>query len=115
MHSPVTGIHHVTATASDVHRNVDFYAGLLGLRLVKKTVNFDDTSAYHLYYGDERGTPGSIVTFFYWPTPVERGRIGVGQMTTITFSAPAGSLDYWRERLRQHQIIPRLGSQFGEG
>src|SRR3954471_19303687 len=67
MNSPLTGIHHVTAIATNPHANIDFYTGLLGLRPVKKTVNFDDPSAYHLYYGDETGTPGTIVTFFYWP------------------------------------------------
>ncbi|MGC4072753.1 MAG: VOC family protein [Nibricoccus sp.] len=74
MNAPITGIHHVTAIATDPQVNIDFYAGLLGLRLVKKTVNFDDPSAYHLYYGDESGTPGSIITFFYWPGAHARSR-----------------------------------------
>src|SRR6187402_3528479 len=99
MNSTLTGIHHITAIASDPQQNIDFYAGLLGLRMVKKTVNFDDPSAYHLYYGDETGTPGSIVTFFYWPGHEARGRVGSGQNTAIVFSAPADSLDFWQKRL----------------
>lgn len=110
----LTGIHHVTAIASDPQENVDFYAGLLGLRLVKKTVNFDDPSAYHLYYGDAAGSPGSIVTFFYWPGHAARGRIGTGQMTALTFSAPAGSLDFWRDRLARYDVVAERRTRFGE-
>lgn len=112
--SPVTGIHHVTAIASDPQANLDFYRGLLGLRLVKKTVNFDDPSAYHLYYGDETGTPGSIVTFFYWPGHEAHGRRGAGQMSAITFSAPAGSLDYWEQRLQRHDVATARRHRLGE-
>ena len=114
MNAPITGIHHVTAIASDPQRNVDFYAGLLGLRLVKKTVNFDDPSAYHLYYGDETGTPGSIVTFFYWPGGAGRGRVGAGQTTRLSFSAPATSLDFWYERLQRHGVSVKRENRFGE-
>lgn len=114
MNSPLTGIHHVTAIASDPQANVDFYAGLLGLRLVKKTVNFDDPSAYHLYYGDETGRPGSIVTFFYWPRGAGRGRVGPGQMTRLSFSAPAASLGFWLERLQQRGVAAERTSRFGE-
>ena len=114
MNAPITGIHHVTAIASDPQRNVDFYAGLLGLRLVKKTVNFDDPSAYHLYYGDETGTPGSIVTFFYWPGGAGRGRVGSGQATRLSFSAPAASLDFWYERLQRHGVSVKRENRFGE-
>jgi len=109
-----SGIHHVTAIASDPQANVDFYAGLLGLRLVKKTVNFDDPSAYHLYYGDETGTPGSIMTFFYWPGHGSRGRIGPGQMTSLSFSAPPLSLNYWHDRLIRHGITVEHKNRFGE-
>jgi len=109
-----TGIHHLTAIAGDPQANVDFYAGLLGLRLVKKTVNFDDPSAYHLYYGDGTGAPGSIVTFFYWPGHEARGRTGAGQNTAIVFSAPAGSLDFWRERLRRNGVAAERRARFGE-
>src|SRR5580704_13541847 len=111
--STPTGIHHVTAIASDPQANVDFYAGLLGLRLVKKTVNFDDPSAYHLYYGDETGTPGSIMTFFYWPGHSHRGRVGPGQVTKLSFSAP-GSIDYWKNRLGAHGVAASLNQRFGE-
>src|SRR5690606_5672894 len=101
---PITGIHHITAIASDPQQNIDFYVGLLGLRLVKKTVNFDDPSAYHLYYGDESGTPGTIVTFFYWPGLAARGRVGAGQSTALIFSAPPESLDFWTQRLRDRGV-----------
>lgn len=113
MNNHVTGLHHLTAIATDPQANIDFYAGLLGLRLVKKTVNFDDPSAYHLYYGDEVGTPGSIVTFFYWPGAA-RGRVGSGQTTAITFSAPSTSLDFWAERLRQADVKATRRIRFGE-
>lgn len=112
--SSITGIHHVTAIAGDPQGNVDFYAGLLGLRLVKRTVNFDDPSAYHLYYGDAAGSPGSIVTFFYWPGHASRGRIGAGQTTALVFSAPVDSLDFWRERLERNGVTVRRVSRFGE-
>lgn len=110
----LTGVHHLTAIASDPQQNIDFYAGLLGLRLVKKTVNFDDPSAYHLYYGDESGSPGSIITFFYWPRHAGRGRVGAGQVSAITFLAPADSLDFWAERLRAHDVTTVRRVRFGE-
>jgi glyoxalase family protein len=97
------GIHHVTAIAEDPQENVDFYAGVLGLRLVKKTVNFDDPSSYHLYYGDATGNPGTIMTFFSWPG-VHRGRIGNGQVSATSFAVPEDSLGYWVERLLQHGV-----------
>ena len=109
-----TGLHHLTAIASDPQANVDFYAGLLGLRLVKRTVNFDDPGAYHLYYGDESGTPGSIVTFFYWPGYEARGRVGLGQSTSLVFSVPAASLDFWLQRLQRHGVAATRHSRFGE-
>lgn len=94
----ITGIHHVTAIASDPQLNLDFYAGVLGLRLVKKTVNFDDPGTYHLYYGDGLGRPGTILTFFPYG-PGSPGRVGIGQVTETALGVPKGSLDYWRERL----------------
>ena len=106
MSTDLLGIHHVTAITSDTQRNVDFYTGLLGLRLVKVTVNFDDPGAYHLYYGDETGHPGTILTFFAWPG-APRGRAGTGQLSSVAFTIPQASLDYWSQRLRsagiQHQ------------
>jgi glyoxalase family protein len=92
------GIHHVTAIAGPARRNLDFYTRVLGLRLVKKTVNFDDPGTYHLYYGDETGRPGTIMTFFPWPM-ARRGVQGAGQATVTSFSVPQGSLGYWTERL----------------
>ena len=97
------GVHHVTAIAEDPQENVDFYAGVLGLRLVKKTVNFDDPGSYHLYYGDAVGNPGTIMTFFSW-TGAPRGRIGAGQVSVTSFAIPEDSIGYWVERLLQHGV-----------
>ena len=99
----IAGIHHVTALASDPQANADFYTGVLGLRLVKKTVNFDDPGTYHLYYGDELGRPGTLLTFFPWPH-ARRGQLGAGQATVTSFSVPEGSIAYWTERLRRSAI-----------
>ncbi len=99
----VTGIHHVTAMADDAQKNLDFYAGILGLRMVKKTVNFDSPDVYHLYYGNETGSPGTIMTFFPF-AGMARGRHGKGQMTVTSFSVPANSLDYWLVRLKKFGI-----------
>jgi catechol 2,3-dioxygenase-like lactoylglutathione lyase family enzyme len=96
-------IHHVTAIAGEPQRNLDFYAGVLGLRLVKLTVNFDDPASYHFYFGDELGRPGSILTFFAWPGG-RRGRQGTGQVGTVSLAVPAAALGYWIERLVQHGI-----------
>ena len=99
----VTGIHHVTALASDPQKNYDFYAGVLGLRMVKKTVNFDAPEVYHLYYGNEKGEPGTLLTFFPY-LGIPRGRKGKGQLTVTSFSAPASALDYWIKRLTRFQV-----------
>ena len=99
----VLGIHHVTAIASDPQRNLDFYAGLLGLRLVKRTVNFDDPQTYHFYFGDETGTPGSIMTFFPWPG-ARRGRVGAGQVAVTSFAVLPSALGFWVERLVGHGV-----------
>lgn len=113
MKNHVAGLHHLTAIATDPQANIDFYAGLLGLRLVKQTVNFDDPSAYHLYYGDAAGTPGSIITFFYWPGAA-RGQLGAGQPTAITLSAPESSFAFWQERLTRHGVTVQRHLRFGE-
>lgn len=97
------GIHHVTAVASDPQRNVDFYCRALGMRLVKQTVNFDAPDTYHLYYGDEQGTPGSVLTFFPWPG-APRGRRGTGQATVVSCSVPEGSLGWWKAWLEGQGI-----------
>ena len=101
--SKILGLHHVTAIASDPQRNLDFYAGVLGLRLVKRTVNFDDPQTYHLYYGDEVGTPGTIMTFFPWPG-ARRGRQGEGQVAVTSFSVLPTALGFWLERLLRHGV-----------
>jgi glyoxalase family protein len=104
MTRPIRGIHHVTAIAGDPRANVDFYVGVLGLRLVKRTVNFDDPGTYHLYYGDEEGRPGTIMTFFPWPG-ARRGSRGSGQATVTSFSIPRESIGFWRERLAHHRVL----------
>ena len=99
----IRGIHHVTAIASDPQRNLDFYAGVLGLRLVKRTVNFDDPQTYHFYYGDDVGHPGSILTFFPWPG-ARRGRQGTGQVAVTSFAVLPSALGFWIERLLRHGV-----------
>ncbi len=99
----ITGIHHVTAIASNAQENVDFYTGILGLRFLKKTVNFDAPEVYHFYYGDEKGNPGSILTFFPYSGLVN-GRHGKGMLNTTTFSVPFFSINYWLERLKKFSI-----------
>jgi glyoxalase family protein len=94
----VTGIHHVTAIAADPQRNLDFYTGVLGMRLVKLTVNYDDPDNYHFYFGDELGRPGSILTFFPW-SGGRAGRHGVGQVGEVALAVPRASLGFWIERL----------------
>src|SRR5688572_19975948 len=94
----IPGIHHVTAITGDVKRNVAFYTGLLGLRLVKVTVNYDDPTSYHLYYGDHLGTPGTLLTFFGWPD-APRVNGGTGQVSATAYAVEPGSLEFWRERL----------------
>ena len=96
----ILGIHHVTAIAGDPQRNFEFYNGVLGLRLVKLTVNYDDPGTYHLYYGDYSGHPGTLITFFPWKG-IPRGVAGSGQMTVTAFSVPSGSLDFWARRLSE--------------
>jgi glyoxalase family protein len=100
---PIAGIHHVTAIARDPAANVDFYQRVLGLRLVKKTVNFDDPGTYHLYYGNTAGEPGTVLTFFPWPL-ARRGTPGYGQATVTQFSVPAESLSFWEERLDREGV-----------
>ena len=103
------GIHHVTAIAGDPVKNIDFYTRDLGLRLVKKTVNFDDPSTYHLYYGDETGRPGTILTFFPWTT-APAGRRGVGEAHQTAFRVPLSSIGYWTERFVRSEFRTRRWS-----
>ena len=93
-----SGIHHVTALSGRIDRTLDFYRRVLGLRLVKRTVNYDDPHTYHLYFGDESGQPGTVLTFFPWPDGA-RGRIGLGQVAVTAFLIPEGSLSFWLDRL----------------
>lgn len=103
MQALINGLHHVTTIAGEAQRNVDFYTDVLGLRLIKKTINFDAPDVYHLYYGDEAGSPGTIMTFFpYGRLP--RGRKGTGQLTYTAFSIPTASLSFWIDRLNEHHI-----------
>src|SRR5918998_6527569 len=95
----LAGLHHITMVTGDAQKNVAFYADLLGLRLVKKTVNFDQPDAYHLYFGDEQGSPGSILTWFEFPGAA-RGRAGAGMIHTIGLGvASTAALDFWAQRL----------------
>src|SRR6187402_2323195 len=103
MEQLITGIHHVTAIVNDAQKNIDFYAGILGLRLVKKTVNFDAPEVYHFYYGNEDGDPGSILTFFPYQGLVG-GRHGKGMLNTTAFSVSDGAITYWMERFKKFGI-----------
>ncbi|WP_127531354.1 ring-cleaving dioxygenase [Paenibacillus kobensis] len=107
------GIHHITAFVRDAQANVDFYAGVLGLRLVKKTINFDAPEVYHLYFGDQQGSPGTIITFFPWPNS-RKGRVGGGQVGVTTYVVPAGSFSFWADRLQQFGIAYEQTTRFGE-
>ncbi|MEK3784939.1 ring-cleaving dioxygenase [Paenibacillus sp. FSL K6-1230] len=108
-----TGIHHITAFAGDPQRNVDFYAGILGLRLVKRTVNFDAPDIYHLYFGDEHGSPGTIITFFP-AADTPKGRVGGGQVGVTSYVVPTGALEFWRNRLESFGIAVTTATRFGE-
>jgi glyoxalase family protein len=109
----VQGIHHITAFASDPQTNVDFYHHVLGQRLVKTTVNFDDPGTYHLYYGDKIGTPGTIMTYFPWPN-ARRGVRGNGEIGASAYTISSRSVDYWRQRLADHGVATsQLETRFG--
>jgi glyoxalase family protein len=103
MDNKVLGLHHITTIAGNAQNNYDFYTKVLGLRLVKKTVNFDDPGTYHFYYGDEIGSPGSILTFFPWEG-IQKGKVGTGMPTEIGYSVPTGSLEFWKQRLDAHKV-----------
>lgn len=110
---PLSGIHHITAITGDAQQNFDFYTRILGLRLVKKTVNFDDPTSYHFYYGTEHGAPGTILTFFAWrgATP---GRVGSGEIGAFALSVPRGSLSFWNKHLTRHNIETRTLTTFSD-
>lgn len=109
----IAGIHHVTAIVGHPQENMDFYAAVLGLRLVKKTVNFDDPGTYHLYFGNEGGDPGTIITFFPW-TGARQGKTGNGQVGVTSYAVPNGALSYWENRLTAFNIALSKNQRFGE-
>lgn len=114
MDNKILGLHHITAIAGDAQRNYDFYTKVLGVRMVKKTVNFDDPGTYHFYYGDEVGTPGSILTFFPWQG-IPKGKTGVGMATEIGYSVPNGSLEFWQNRFNDLKVKHwSIAERFGE-
>lgn len=114
MEQKILGLHHITAIATDAQRNYDFYTKVLGLRLVKKTVNFDDPGTYHFYYGDAVGSPGTILTFFPWEG-IRKGRVGTGIASEIGYAVPKGSLSFWTERFSTEKIKQGpVGERFGE-
>lgn len=113
MSKKTMGIHHITAIVGHPQENVDFYAGVLGLRLVKKTVNFDDPGTYHLYFGNEGGKPGTIITFFPW-AGAQQGSIGDGQVGVTSYVVPIGAMDFWEKRLEKFQIPYSRMERFGE-
>ncbi|PKR85155.1 ring-cleaving dioxygenase [Heyndrickxia camelliae] len=107
------GIHHISAMVNDAQRTIDFYTGLLGLRLVKKTINFDRPEVYHLYFGNETGDSGSVITFFPWAKQL-KGRIGTGQVGATAYMIPSGSISFWESRLQKYQIPFQSSSRYGE-
>ncbi|MEH7246114.1 ring-cleaving dioxygenase [Neobacillus niacini] len=113
MSKKTMGIHHITAIVGHPQENVDFYAGLLGLRLVKQTVNFDDPGTYHLYFGDEGGKPGTIITFFPW-AGARQGKIGGGQVGVTSYVVPMGALEFWENRLEKFKVPFNKTVRFGE-
>ncbi|AMX00962.1 ring-cleaving dioxygenase [Rummeliibacillus stabekisii] len=113
MSKKTMGIHHITAIVGHPQENVDFYAGVLGLRLVKKTVNFDDPATYHLYFGNDGGKPGTIITFFPWAN-AQQGEIGDGQVGVTAYAIPQGSLAFWKQRLAKFNVQYTIAERFGE-
>lgn len=114
MENKILGLHHITAIAGYAKRNYDFYTKVLGLRFIKKTVNFDDPKTYHFYFGDEAGSPGTILTFFPWEG-IPKGKQGAGMPTEIAYSVPGGSLEFWKQRFTDHYVrVTGTGVRFGE-
>ncbi|NBA87775.1 ring-cleaving dioxygenase [Emticicia sp. CRIBPO] len=115
MENRILGLHHITAIAGDAKRNFNFYSKVLGLRFIKKTVNFDDPGTYHFYFGDESGSAGTILTFFPWGNGIPQGRKGAGMATEIGYSVPQGSLEKWVERFEKYNVIyNKPAVRFGE-
>ncbi|AWK05780.1 ring-cleaving dioxygenase [Flavobacterium crocinum] len=115
MENKILGLHHITAIAGDAKQNFNFYSKILGLRFIKKTVNFDDPGTYHFYFGDEVGSAGTILTFFPWGSAIQQGREGSGMATKIGYSVPKGSLDFWQRRFDQYKVTyEKPAEKFGE-
>ena len=114
MEDRILGLHHITAIAGNAKRTLEFYTKVLGLRLVKKTVNFDDPGTYHFYFGDEKGTPGTVLTFFPWEG-IRQGSIGTGMATEIGYSVPLDSFEFWTARFKQYDVKhDKMEEKFGE-
>ena len=114
MTDKILGLHHITAIAGNAQRNFEFYTKVLGLRMVKKTVNFDDPGTYHFYYGNEEGAPGTILTFFPWEN-IGQGKPGTGQATEIGYAVPQGSLEFWTNRFKENKVnFGEAAERFGE-
>lgn len=109
----IPGIHHVTAFARSPRANIDFYTKVLGLRMIKVTVNYDDSGTYHLYYADRIGSPGTVMTFFPHPN-AGAGRRGTGLASVTAFDVPADAIDFWQSRLAEKQVIHERGERFGQ-
>jgi len=114
MENKILGLHHVTAIAGNAQQNMDFYTKILGLRLVKKTVNFDDPGTYHFYFGDGKGTPGTILTFFPWEK-IRSGVTGTGMISSVNYSVPPESFEFWQERFKKYKVkYDEVNEKFGE-
>ncbi|WP_242143360.1 MULTISPECIES: ring-cleaving dioxygenase [unclassified Bacillus cereus group] len=113
MSNKIAGIHHISSMVNDAQRTIDFYAGVLGLRLIKRTINFDRPEVYHLYFGNQPGEPGTVITFFPWPKQL-KGRIGMGQVGVTGYMIPTGSMSFWEERLQKFHVEFQKSTRFEE-
>lgn len=113
MDKATSGIHHISAIVGHPQENIDFYAGVLGLRMVKQTVNFDDPGTYHLYFGNNEGKPGTIITFFPWANAFQ-GEIGDGQVGVTSYAIPRGALEFWKDRFKKFKISYTMERRFSE-
>lgn len=113
MNKATSGIHHISAIVGHPQENIDFYAGVLGLRMVKQTVNFDDPGTYHLYFGNNEGKPGTIITFFPWANAFQ-GEIGDGQVGVTSYAIPRGALEFWKDRFKKFKISYTMERKFSE-
>ncbi|MGY6211721.1 ring-cleaving dioxygenase [Cytobacillus firmus] len=113
MNKAISGIHHISSIVGHPQENIDFYAGVLGLRMVKQTVNFDDPGTYHLYFGNNEGKPGTIITFFPWANAFQ-GEIGDGQVGVTSYAIPKGALEFWKDRFKKFKISYTMEKRFSE-